>query len=260
MYKVIKRILLWIFRRLKIWQWGVLVSVFVLYGVMSYVPFANRFAQKTTNTFIADNDLYIQNLNIEGRKNANKQQVVQAVGLQNPTTSIFSINVYDIQNRLENLGWVKNAIVSRVYPNSLYVKISERTPVAILQKNKQISLMDMDGVYIAPSTDKFANLPVLIGEGVEQQVAPFFDLIKSDPTLQPIVTTATLVSKRRWDIILKGNILVKMPADDPEYAWALLGKLAREKDLLARPLEAIDLRIKGRVNLILKTEKKDKPI
>ena len=254
--KSIKRIILWIFRRLKIWQWAVLGCIFVGYGAITYIPYVNRLTQEKVNIFIADNDLYVQKLVIEGRKNTHQKHIIQAIGLQNYTTSIFSINVSDIQYRLQHLGWVKQATVLRIYPNRLYVKILERTPVAILQKNKQFSLMDMEGVYIAPYTDTFANLPVLIGEGVEQKAPAFFDLIKSDPTLEPIVTTGIWVSNRRWDIILKGNIRINMPADEPEYAWALLGKLAREKDFLARPLEVVDLRIKGRVNVILKNFKK----
>ena len=249
----------WIYSRLKLWQWLCVVLGMTLYGAVAYIPFVQTKAQGLHSQFMAKTGLQVKHLLLEGRKNTDTSAVVAAIGLKNTQMSIFSIDVSAIQQRLENLGWVKNASVSRIFPDTLYVVIQERVPVAVLQRQGIFTLIDIDGFHISnDNIENFADLKVLIGDGVEGQVAAFFDLISTDERLASMVTSGVYVSNRRWDIILQGGIRVQMPAENPEQAWQVLRKLAWEKDVLARPIVAIDLRVKGRVNMQIKSKDKDK--
>ena len=52
--------------------------------------------------------------------------------------------------RLMRFGWIREARVSRRLPDTLVIDIVERQPVAIWQNNRQLSLIDADGVVLEP--------------------------------------------------------------------------------------------------------------
>ena len=47
--------------------------------------------------------------------------------------------------RLESLGWVRNALVQRRLPDSVYIGLTEAEPVALWQLDGAFQLMDRTG-------------------------------------------------------------------------------------------------------------------
>ena len=61
------------------------------------------------------------------------------------------------------------------------------------------------------------------------------------------VAAAERVDGLRWNLILKNDTLVKLPADGEQRLIALLASLQNSMALLDRPVEVIDLRFAGRM-------------
>ena len=53
---------------------------------------------------------------------------------------------------------------------------------------------------------------------------------------------AVWMSERRWNLRLDNGVDVRLPEDDPADAWTRLARLERDHGLLARAVDAIDLR------------------
>ncbi len=87
--------------------------------------------------------------------------------------SLYLLPVQDRQKQLLDIEWIKDATVSRVWPNGVIVQVHEREAVAFLnlateQRGVQrIALIDSDGKILPPPAHASFNLPVARGIGEE---------------------------------------------------------------------------------------------
>jgi len=89
--------------------------------------------------------------------------------------SVYLLPLLERRRSLLAIDWVKEATVSRLWPDRLEITILERTPVAFVQlpvaggrASSDVALIDAEGVILEqPSRARF-NLPVLTGIRREQ--------------------------------------------------------------------------------------------
>lgn len=81
--------------------------------------------------------------------------------------NVFFVPLAERRADLERLPWVEHATVMRLLPNQLRVAIVERTPVAFVRHDKEIGLVDANGVLLrmAPSviSERHFSFPVISG-------------------------------------------------------------------------------------------------
>ena len=84
--------------------------------------------------------------------------------------SIYLMPLRQRRDELLRLQWVKDARVTRVWPNRLQVRITEREPVAFVQLPGEVELplIDADGHLLRPETKQTLNLPILTGINRQQ--------------------------------------------------------------------------------------------
>src|SRR5450755_1114680 len=103
------------------------------------------------------------NIEILGTRNVTRAQVLDALGAD-IDRNIFHISLADQKKQLEAIPWIESASVMRLLPNRLRVEVFERVPVAFVEVNGHIALIDSHGVIMdtpagAQSTFSF---PVLV--------------------------------------------------------------------------------------------------
>ena len=195
--------------------------------------------------------LTVQQVSLEGRNLAPRADLVAAVGLQRGDP-ILLVDVAELHRRIEGLGWIETATVSRRLPDTIHIRIRERVPFARWQRGGKTVLIDADGAPITGrGVDRYRHLPRVVGEGAATAAAEFLALLASEQRLFRMVRTATYIRKRRWDVGLKGGIAVRLPEQDVALAWRQLAKLDRKERILQRDLVAIDLRLPDRLVLRL---------
>jgi len=104
---------------------------------------------------------------IEGARNVTEAQVIE-VFARDFNRSIYLCPLKDRRLSLMGLDWVKDASVSRFWPNRLVVRITERTPAAAIRMpaaggTMLLSFVDVDGVLLDPRRTRQYRLPVLTG-------------------------------------------------------------------------------------------------
>lgn len=84
--------------------------------------------------------------------------------------SIYLMPLRQRRDELLRLQWVKDARVTRVWPNRLQIRITEREPVAFVQLPGEVELplIDTDGHLLRPETQQTLNLPILTGINRQQ--------------------------------------------------------------------------------------------
>src|SRR3546814_17069773 len=98
------------------------------------------------------------------------------------------------------LGWVEDARVSRLLPDTLIIDIVERKPAAVWQNKGKLALIEVNGKVLQPvNVSAMPDLPLVIGPNANQQPAELIALMGADPALKPMLAVATWAGKRHWD-------------------------------------------------------------
>jgi cell division protein FtsQ len=104
---------------------------------------------------------------IEGARNVTEEQVAR-VFARDFGRSIYLLPLRERRMKLLGIDWVKEASISRLWPNRLVIRLKERTPAAFVQMpvadgSILLSLVDADGVLLDPQRARSFRLPVLTG-------------------------------------------------------------------------------------------------
>ena len=210
---------------------------------------ANRLIQIT-----AQSGFRVRNVLVEGRVETKSGDILAALKAERGAP-LLDIDVAAAKARLEGLPWIKSAEVERQLPDTLRVKVEERKPFALWQLGQRLSVIDREGVVIVrDNVGRFADRPLVVGEGAERRAAEILDLVASEPAISKAVDAAVLVSGRRWNLRLKGGIEVRLPEEGMDAAWHRLARMERETRLLNKAITAIDLRQPDRVMVGLTPE------
>lgn len=195
--------------------------------------------------------LVVQEIFVEGRGETPGPQVLAALDLKRGSP-ILAFDPARAKAALEQLPWVKEASVERRLPDTVRVRLTERQPLALWQRNGKLSLIDRDGVEIRGADPaKFSALPMVVGDDAPQHAAQLLALLATEPELERRVTAAVRVGSRRWNIRLDAgdgvSVDVQLPERNAGAAWSRLAELERTNKLLDRSISVIDLRIPDRL-------------
>jgi len=207
--------------------------------------FPERFGQVT-----AQAGLEVRHVLVEGRQKTPEPLLRAALGLS-PGDPLLTFSLSAARARLENIKWVRSAVVRRVLPDTITVQLTERRPFAVWQHDEKFVLIDRDGNIVTDSdVAAFASqLPLLVGSGAPQAAAALIDALAAQPVIQLHMQAAVRVGGRRWNLRMTSGADVMLPEGTQPQAQALatLVKLQAAHRLLDRPLQAIDLRLPDRL-------------
>jgi cell division protein FtsQ len=224
---------------------------------LSLLGGADTVARMTNDAFVATSrasGLAVHEIRLSGRRNADRNALMTAIGVARDTP-IFAVDLERLQERIENLGWVEHARISRHLPDVVAIHIEERTPFARWQHDGRLVVIDREGVVItAHQPDLYRALPLVVGLDAASEAVVLIDMMASDPGLQARVAAAVRVGNRRWNLKLDNGVDVLLPEDATEAAWRRLGALHRQDKILERDINVIDLRVEDRVFLKLPPE------
>lgn len=165
-------------------------------------------------------------------------------------TNVFSIPIDEVKKKLEKISWIKSVSVQRKLPGKIYVRIVERTPIAILQSNHKLYLLDIEGKILEHNKiGNFENLPILVGEDAEKAAKYFLFVLNKSPKFLKQLAFATYVGKRRWNITINKGITVKLPEKHLSHAMRILEEISDDNGFFNDDIAEIDLRIIDRVVL-----------
>ena len=229
------------------------VAAAVLIGIGGWALSSNAPARLATKVGEVSNwamisaGLTVRDVNLSGRTWANQSDIVAALGLYADQT-IFDIDLKGARARLEAMGWIESARVSRRLPSTLEVHIVERKPFALWQLRRRLVLIDRAGeTILRKGLGRFTYLPVVVGEDAPDYAAKLIDILSQRPELLARVDAATRVGLRRWNLRFDNGVDVYLPEDGVAEAWRRLGALQDEQGILDREVAVIDLRLTDRL-------------
>jgi cell division protein FtsQ len=184
----------------------------------------------------------VKTININGASKKNTEIIMEGLAIRNGE-SIFKVSTKDIYKYVSSKSFVKSVIVSKNLPNILNINIIEKEPIAIFQQNSKFFLIDREGAIIEEVSSRRSGLPVVIGDDANLHAMQIVDKISRFKQVMPRVEHMMFVRKRRWDIVLRGGTIVKLPKENVDQAIKTLSDLSNKE--LIKGAKTIDLRIEG---------------
>lgn len=186
-----------------------------------------------------------QDIRISELKWQSPKAVLAAIGVT-PGDTLIGFDPGRARRLLENLDWVKTAHVQRLIPNQLDIRIVERQPFAIWQRDGRFYVIDEAGVALSSvSAHEVSDLLVVTGEGAQTTAAQLVNHLEAHSGLRSNLKAAARVGERRWTLYLNGGVKVLLPEREIDKALAVLSDLDSRHDLLAKKVGMIDLRVDG---------------
>jgi len=156
---------------------------------------------------------------------------------------LLAMDLNALRERVEKVGWVKEAHVVRLLPDTLMISVKERRQLAVWQHAGRSVVIDDKGEPI-PEADpaRFNALPLVVGAGGAQHAGEILPILVQRPKLMARMEALVRVDDRRWDLRLKDGALIQLPAVDEEQALIQLEQLDMRSRILELGFERIDLR------------------
>lgn len=228
-------------------SWYLLFFIFIVAG---YYYFSNTFTKSYTGQFL------IKKITFDGNEHVPDIILLKASGLKY-RTNIFIPDLQQVKSRLEQLSWVKSAVIQRKFPNEIRIRISERIPIAILQSKHQFYLIDSDGMIIEyKEVANFNNLPIVVGEGAEKETFSLLQNLNKFPKIKKQLVFAVRIGKRRWDITVNKGIVIKLPERGILQALQIVEEISDSNGFFNDDIVSIDLRMLDKVVITRKMENK----
>jgi cell division protein FtsQ len=194
---------------------------------------------------------------ISGIARLDEKEVLDIAGIT-PKSSVPFFDVDDARARLERAPLVETVGVRKFYPNRVVIDIVERGPVALWQRDGEVSIVAEDGAALDELKDaRLNNLPFVVGAGANKRLKEYLGILDAAEELRPKIEAGVYVSERRWNLRMKSGLDVKLPENDPAAAMATLLKLERDGHILEKDILYLDLREPSRVFARLSSDAAD---
>ncbi|MBX9706457.1 MAG: FtsQ-type POTRA domain-containing protein [Caulobacteraceae bacterium] len=191
--------------------------------------------------------LKLNRVHITGASDEATPAIQQALDVE-AGQPITALDLDALKASVEQVGWVREARVVRLLPDTLIVEVKEHDRLAVWQTGGRTYVIDSEGRAI-PGADagRYPNLPLVVGKGADAAAAALLPLLAQRPRLMGRVDAIVRVDERRWDLRLKDGGIIQLPALNQEAALIQLDALDQRERLLELGFARIDLRTEGQV-------------
>tara|TARA_B100001540_G_scaffold228377_1_gene202559 strand:+ start:1391 stop:2152 length:762 start_codon:yes stop_codon:yes gene_type:complete len=216
-------------------------SIFRIYNDHTLQTKFNDIVRHYSNQY----NYVLKNLEIIGLKELPKEEIEKYFS-KYYENSIFLVPLNKISKNILKEKWVKSAVLKSNYRNKVTIIIEEHIPIGIYNENERYFLVDQYGNVIKETNENRNFLYISFsGKSSKKNMPKFFKKIPN--SLLSEIKRADFIGERRWNIILKNKILLKLPEKQEKKAFdVFLAIYEKLNDKEINEINSIDLRILGR--------------
>jgi cell division protein FtsQ len=220
-------------------------KVFVIAGIAVGSLLAYRRTQ-------ADARFAVRTIEIAGATHT-PRAAIDAITRQYIGANLFRIDIARLQADLRRLGWVRRIEAAKKLPDTLRIRIVERTPVALVSASGGLQYVDENGVAFAELSPTVGDgdLPLIAnasGAEVARAVALLGDLRVRDPQIYSRISEVKPVAPDGFALFDRElGAFVYAQQGEISSKWRDLYAVARAEHLGAHDIEYADLRFAGRI-------------
>ncbi|ARC88136.1 cell division protein FtsQ/DivIB [Rhodovulum sp. MB263] len=197
-------------------------------------------------------EFMVKLLVIEGASDPIDREIRAIVPLNLPASS-FDLDLEAMRQAVTALDAVKSAEL-RIRPGGvLEMKIAQRQAALVWRSRDGLSLIDAGGRRVAAldSRETRADLPLIAGDGAAKAGPEAMALFAAAAPISERVRGLVRMGERRWDVVLDRDQRILLPETGAVAALERVIALEDVSGMLARDIQAVDLRNPERPTLRL---------
>lgn len=212
-----------------------------------------HWVRSKTLSVTADAGFRVKEILVEGRVHSDVDVLLGIVNVREGDP-LFALKPKEAKEQIEKITWVKSARVERRLPDSIYVHLVERKPIALWQNDGALSVVDETGSLLTQQDlASFKDLVMVNGDDAPKYVGAFLMMLNAEDELLSRIDHASLIDSRRWDLHLKDGKTIKLPEENTALAMRNIVIKHQQDNILGEDAIAdIDARYQGR--LIVRTK------
>lgn len=229
---------------------GVL-ALFALFAGGYFHDFGSRLSG-VTSAVARGAGFTVGRVTVKGAQSVTEREVMAALWSDEDGSvlgrSLLHVDAEEARARVEAIGAVRHAAVTKLWPDTVHVSLEERWPAALWQDEAGIlHLIDEEGVSLRPvGAEAHTDLPVIVGTQRPAGALGVMAALRERPDLARSVAAIVSVRDRRYDLRFRNDFTAKLPAESGEgevaEALARLDGLGAGTGRLSESLDYIDLR------------------
>ena len=186
--------------------------------------------------------LTVQQVQVQGESLLSRQQILAAAQVPDGA-HLVQLDLGAIRSRVGALAPVRRVDVSRSWPHGVLIKVTERTPVAVVEMGGRFHAMDVDGVLFRSYPRPPAGMPRVVStaDASSAALAEAARVIAALPSgVAARVDHVAVAGVDRVSLVMNGGALVIWGSDAQSALKAQV--LVR---LLAQPGRTYDVSVPG---------------
>lgn len=220
----------------------ILVAVAAILWSGGYIGLLGERIERTASNAAVGAGFEIKRVTVVGRRQAGLDEIEGALGPVLGQSSLH-LSLNEARARIEQLGWVRVASVSRLLPDTLNISIHERAPAAVWQIGGALHLVDIHGAVIRDvGAYEYSQLPLVVGAGAPESASDILTALDSHPAIRERTSAIVRISERRWNLRLRNGADIKLPETGFAEALDILETMDDVHGTLDQEIEYIDLR------------------
>ncbi len=189
------------------------------------------------------NFFFIKQIEIVGVKNSNKEELELRLDKIRSKNIIF-LSEKDFKEAIKDMNFINSLEIKKIYPKKIKVTVIEDLPIGIYSNdNGEKYLLLENNKIIKNHNYEFENLPEVYGEGALEKFSNFYSNLQKTSLNLNLVKRFNYHDINRWDILLKDEKLIKLPADN--YENSILKFLEIYEKNSFKKFRIFDFRIKN---------------
>jgi cell division septal protein FtsQ len=140
----------------KIWKALKIIALVTILSVVGGSAYTTIHFLRTSPRF------EVKKVVVLGWRRETESQILTRADVPNKA-NVFSVDLDAIRERVEQMQWVRNAIVERVLPDTITVKVVEREPVGLAMLDGKIYQFDTEAAVLDYDPSSGVNFPILDG-------------------------------------------------------------------------------------------------
>ncbi len=209
--------------------------------------------------FVAERpEFMFRYVTIEGASDELADKIREILPIEFPV-STFNLDLGRLQSAIESLDAVGSAELGIRTGAILHIAVDERIPVAVWREGGMLTLVDSEGIRIAPLSGRAQrpDLPLFVGAGSNSAIPEGLAIVSAAEPLEARLRGLVRVGQRRWDAVLDRNQRIMLPETDAVAALEYIIALDHAHGLLARNVSVVDMRNPRRPTVRLGSEAVD---
>jgi cell division protein FtsQ len=167
--------------------------------------------------------------------------------------SSFDLDLPALRARIQGIDAVAKVDVRVRSGGVLQVDVVERVPAVVWRAAAGLELLDLEGrrvAALAARTDR-PDLPLIAGTGADRAVPEALAIVAAAEPVKDRLRGLLRVGERRWDVVLDRDQRILLPETGAVEALEQVLALNEARDLLARNILVVDMRLPHRPTLRL---------